>query len=947
MTGLGKMAIPGLSAVLQSLITSALELTQFLDLRDQKQQIGSLGLSEFIAQSDALEVHPNDLAAIFETLLAYRRVDAARRASPALSRVTGASLDARRKTFADRDRQKILTDRTLVKARLMSANPPVGSNAGPRKTWTEMALLYNEFSKQKRFAPVRGLLARAGRAVQDLKPCFMMSPLSLAKFLPRTMHFDLLVIDEASQMKPEDALGAMLRAKQIVVVGDAKQLPPTDFFNRSSETNPADADDDFEDVDDESILEGCQKAFREIRRLKWHYRSKCESLIAFSNLEFYDNGLITFPTAKPGSFSVDLIRVDGDYQARRNPAEASLVAQEAIRFMRHFADHALEEIPTLGIVALNIDQRDLIREELRRLSADDELVKLYREKTDNKGEDVFVKNLENVQGDERDFMFISLTRGRAPGAPAMKQQFGPINGKQGHRRLNVLFSRARSRIFLFASFGSVDVKPSETSSRGVHVLKRYLEYAETRGRSRAESIGADADSDFELEVRERLSQRGYQVDLQIGVSGFRIDLGVRHPDHPERFLAGIECDGAQYHSSSSARDRDRLREQVLVGQGWEIIRVWSTDWFADPVAETDKLVKRLEILRARPPITRDDYEIVHAEAAEGHDQPTQSVDPSSTPEIADDPPTADSSDAANPSSRQPTEGRDEGFHEKDCIKALEEFRDAVIAKEIPDWDRNRSVLRDAMIETLVRQRLVDPDDWFNLIPQFMRMATNPLEKRLYLARICEIIARLDRQSGPGEPGTTRGAPEGFDVAPIRSAAREPNNQLTMLLVPADQPASDYHPVDPSKCGETLSADRFYDDSYRRTLSVLVARIVSAEGPIYFDVLVNRIARAHGFQRSGNNIQATIMSVIDRRFPRLDEDGRLVLWPLEVASPVVIAYRPSPDRSYADVPLLELAGLAKPYLNLRMTDDEVLRSMGDHFQLDRVREAARLRFEAAI
>ena len=288
MTGLEALPVPVLGPTLQSLITSGLELSQFLDLRDQKQVIGSLGLTEFITRSDAIEVHPKDLAAVFETLLAYRRADAARRASPALARGTGASLDTRRKTFADRDRQKILTDRTIVKASLMKANPPVGSNAGPRKTWTEMALLNNEFSKQKRFTPVRGLLARGGRAIQDLKPCFMMSPLSLAKFLPRTMTFDLLVIDEASQMKPEDALGGMLRAKQIVVVGDPKQLPPTDFFNRSSETSPADTDDDFEDVDDESILEGCQKAFREVRRLKWHYRSKCESLIAFSNLEFYD-----------------------------------------------------------------------------------------------------------------------------------------------------------------------------------------------------------------------------------------------------------------------------------------------------------------------------------------------------------------------------------------------------------------------------------------------------------------------------------------------------------------------------------------------------------------------------------------------------------------------------------------------------------------------------------
>jgi very-short-patch-repair endonuclease len=159
----------------------------------------------------------------------------------------------------------------------------------------------------------------------------------------------------------------------------------------------------------------------------------------------------------------------------------------------------------------------------------------------------------------------------------MKQRFGPINGKQGHRRLNVLFSRARMRIGLFASFGSVDVKPSETSAEGMRVLKRYLEYAESRGRAVVEKIGSEADSDFEVEVADRLKARGYGVEVQVGVSGFKIDLGIRHPDHPERFLAGVECDGARYHSSKSARDRDRLREEVLGGLGWEILRVWSTD----------------------------------------------------------------------------------------------------------------------------------------------------------------------------------------------------------------------------------------------------------------------------------------------------------------------------------------------------------------------------------
>ena len=191
----------------------------------------------------------------------------------------------------------------------------------------------------------------------------------------------------------------------------------------------------------------------------------------------------------------------------------------------------------------------------------------------------------------------------------MLQRFGPINGKQGHWRLNVLFTRARRRIGLFTSFGSEDVKPTDLSAEGVHVLKRYLEYAETRGQATVDEVGAEADSDFEIEVADRLRSRGYSLEMQVGVSGFRIDLGIRHPDHPDRFLVGVECDGASYHSSKSARDRDRLREEVLGNLGWELIRVWSTDWFDNPDRETNKLIKRIEELRVRPHQVDDHYSI--------------------------------------------------------------------------------------------------------------------------------------------------------------------------------------------------------------------------------------------------------------------------------------------------------------------------------------------------
>jgi very-short-patch-repair endonuclease len=729
---------------MDALIEHRKELGDFISLKSSRGNLAAMGLTDFLNKADACRLSPTRLLEVFEATVSRLRADAARRASVALSQRTGSDLESKRKIFAGKDKQKIVIDRELVRARLLANQPASGVRYGSVKTWTQMSLLANEFPKQKRFTPVRGLIGRAGQAISSLKPCFMMSPLSLAKFVPAgTLRFDALVIDEASQMRPEDALGAMLRADQIIVVGDPKQLPPTSFFDRSSSDQNGD-DGDQDDIDDESILERCQKVFREVRRLKWHYRSRCESLIRFSNENFYDNSLITFPAARPDSFSIDLIRVDGAYQARRNVAEAERVAEEAVAFMRHFAASEADVIPSLGIVALNTDQRDLIQETLRHVSMGDELVERYRDAVEARGEPVFIKNLENVQGDERDFIFISMTYGREPGATAMKQRFGPINSKQGHRRLNVLFSRARVRIGLFASFGSADVKPAETSNEGMRVLKRYLEYSEVRGRAPVESIGGEADSDFEIEVADRLTRLGYPVDMQVGVSGYKIDLGVRHPEHPEVFLAGIECDGAAYHSSKSARDRDRLREDVLRGLGWELLRVWSTDWFDDPDSQMDRLAKRLEELRSRPLSAYSDYTLqgtyspISARATEPWADEAEGEAPSSAPPEAVPIPRSTDMDEDGDAllSSEGTLTEAQGF------KALAALRDRVIRPATPDWEPQRSILRDSMIETFVRQRISDPENWFRQVPHYQRSGTDPVEKRLYLDRICAVIDRI-------------------------------------------------------------------------------------------------------------------------------------------------------------------------------------------------------------
>lgn len=723
-TGFGGFSIDDLRDYLAGILDEPDNLRSYLGLQSYRREVTKFGLDELVVQFDLLPDKTHKYIELLDAVVAWKRADRARRTNAILSRVSGAGLEARRRDLIERDRQKIRIDRLAIARKLLGKRPPPGSSLGPKKTWTEMALIKREFDKERRFVPVRDLVTRAGAAVQALKPCFMMSPLSLAKFLPaRKLDFDLLIVDEASQMRPEDALGAIMRVKQLVVVGDTKQLPPTDFFYRSEEIS--EEGDDSDNVDDESILEACQKTFGQMRMLRWHYRSKCESLIAFSNREFYNNGLITFPSSQAIGFSIDLVQVNGAYSAGTNPDEAQRVAEEAVALMRHYSESDVASIPTLGLVAVNSKQRDLIFEELRQREAGDEKVEKYREKVRSRGEPVFIKNLENVQGDERDFILISLTYGRERGQKVVAQRFGPIGGKQGHRRLNVLFSRARMRIGLFASMTSDDVRPVGSSLEGVAVLKRYLEYAERKGKSEYQNIGGEFESDFELEVAERLRARGYDVRTQIGVSGYRIDLAICNPEAPNHFLAGIECDGAQYHSSKSARDRDRLREEILTGLGWRIIRVWSADWFDNPNRETERICVRIEeIKKSHQTERRHDYQI-RLSANEVLDKAVVDTEPSQPPDFF-------TTDIESPP-RSPVKQGD------NCAALLRNYRDTVIACEIAEWEPQRSLLRDGMIETLIAQRLRDPEDWFNKVPLFQRTGTNPIEKERYLGEVCELI----------------------------------------------------------------------------------------------------------------------------------------------------------------------------------------------------------------
>ncbi len=420
----------------------------------------------------------------------------------------------------------------------------------------------------------------------------MMSPLSVAQYLPPgLLHFDLVVMDEASQLKPEDALGAIARSGQLVVVGDPKQLPPSTFFERRLE---GDEDEDTEDEtlsveEHESILDVASALYQPIRQLRWHYRSRHGSLIAFSNREFYRSRLVLFPSPfrdRP-DLGVKFRHVeDGRYDERRNRPEADRVVNA---ILNHIRTHPHQ---SLGVVALNFEQRELIDELLTERARHDEVCQHWLEQQPQTAEPFFVKNLENVQGDERDVIFISVTYGRdAKGN--LFQRFGPINQAQGPRRLNVLFTRAKQRIFVFSSIDPDELRVDIASQQGIKTLKAYLAYAKT-GQLETTRYGGEPANDFEIAAGNALKERGFDIEPQFGVAGFFINIAIRHPKKLGAFVLGVECDGATYHSARSVRDRDRLRQSILENLGWSVHRIWSTDWFRDSKRETQKIVDRVE-----------------------------------------------------------------------------------------------------------------------------------------------------------------------------------------------------------------------------------------------------------------------------------------------------------------------------------------------------------------
>lgn len=699
--------------------------------------------------------------------------------------------------------------------------PPI--QGVPRQS--ELGLLRHQMELQRPSRSIREMIGGMPSSFSKLAPCMLMSPLSIAQYLPPDQAlFDVVIFDEASQITTWDAVGAIARGRQTIIVGDPKQLPPTNFFGRNEDEEEVEE----HERDLESILDEAKTAGIPVRDLRWHHRSRNESLIAFSNHYYYHNRLITFPSPQVEDRAVSLRSVPtGVYdrgKSRTNKVEARAVADEAVKRMRSWLKLPEGDRPTIGVITFNAQQQSLIQDFLDEARRDIPQLEWFF--ADDRIEPTVVKNLENVQGDERDTILFSITF-TEDAAGKRTMDFGALNRDGGERRLNVAVTRARQELLVFSGFRADQIDVGRTKAVGVHHLKAFLDFAE-RGAialpAQDQGSVGGIESPFEEAVAEDLSKRGWHVVPQVGISGFRIDIGIKHPDKAGAYLAGVECDGATYHSSATARDRDKVREQVLRGLGWNIVRVWSTDWWFDRKGAAERMHQALSALLEES---------------------------RSAPEAVDQEP-------------------------------------IVVDVESIAYEDEQPVPVRSMLEA----------------------------------------------EGPIEAGNrlTGAAP----VDPVMSIE-------SVVALRAD--GSAYRMADLSTF--KVDPDSFFEFSYRPTLKAMIEAVIEAEAPMREDVLAQRIARAHGWLRTGSRIRERI-SLHLKELDRTEESSGSFVWKKGTVAEVH-PYRAGEGqarRSISDTPLSELAAIVIANRGLLDESDPAL-SMARVIGVERLAATSRARLEEAI
>ncbi len=604
--------MPALHDRVQRGINSLALLEEWIDFRNARTNCINEGLEDYIEKIAEFNINSENIIPIFKKRFYCLWLDAILPKYPAVlnfrRRVHERTIDE----FAYLDKLQFDIAKARIKKRLIDNLPSLDRMTSGVD---ELNILKRELGKQRRIMPIRKLFRAIPNLLVTLKPCLMMSPLSVSLFLEaESYNFDTVIFDEASQVCTENAIGAISRGKQVIIAGDSKQLPPTNFFNATT----SNAEFDYEDTDDEyddtnayeSILE--EAMLLPERTLLWHYRSRHEHLIAFSNAKIYKNNLITFPANvdRIPDNGVEYIYVsEGFYDRggkRGNVIEAKRVAELAFEHFKKFPNRSL------GIIAFGEVQQQAISTAIRQMRKDNPHFEIFFD--EDKEEAFFVKNLENVQGDERDTIIFSI--GYAKDASGkFSMNFGPLSRVGGERRLNVAITRAKYNVKLVGSILPTEIDTERISAEGPKLLRSYIDFA-INGPSvilkeTTESDIVEHDSPFEAAVYNFLDRKGYKLSTQVGCSGYRIDIAVKHPTLSGRYVIGIECDGATYHSARTARERDRLRQSVLEDMGWKIYHIWSTDWIKDPITEGQKLIEAVEnAISEYSEKTDDNYRII-------------------------------------------------------------------------------------------------------------------------------------------------------------------------------------------------------------------------------------------------------------------------------------------------------------------------------------------------
>ncbi|GAB2490516.1 DUF3320 domain-containing protein [Comamonas humi] len=825
----------------QSIVRAEHSLRSWCAWRQARGEALALGLATLVQGIEQSHVGPGQARRTFEANYARWWLNAVVDHEPVIRGFVSVEHEQRIRDFRELDERFTALTRDWLRARLC-ADLPSQDNVSRNSEW---GVLRHEIGKKRAHLPLRELMAQIPEALTKLTPCLLMSPLSIAQYLQAGANaFDLVIFDEASQIPVWDAIGAIARGRQVVMVGDPKQLPPTSFFDRAE----SDLDDEDVEADLESILDECIGANLPTRNLNWHYRSRHESLIAFSNHAYYDGELVTFPSPVTNDRAVSLQLVSGTYQkggARTNPAEAKALVADVVE--RLTAPGFREGGLTIGIVTFNTEQQKLIEDLLDEARREDP--RLEPHFAESELEPLFVKNLESVQGDERDLIYFSTTYGPDP-AGQLSMNFGPLNRQGGERRLNVAITRARHELRVFASFRAEQMDLARTQAIGVRDLKHFLEFAERGASALAEASRGTLggfDSPFEQAVATALAQRGWQVQPQIGASSFRIDLGIVDPDAPGRYLAGVECDGATYHRSATARDRDKLREQVLRGLGWEIVRVWSTDWWIDPTGTLDRLDARLQVVLT----TQRERRAAQAE-------------------------------------------------------------------------------REAEAERLAQAA----------IAQAMASATKPDEETAAPIQDADLIA-----------------PETAATAPLQQAEEVFARQVSVAPGHTDtadkaQPeALLYRVTDPAEAVAGADPDRFLDSDYNDILSAMIAHVIAHEGPVLDALLARRIARAHGWLRTGTRIRERVFQLARAHYRTTDEEIGTFYWPEHLDPAAEPLFRGPADedsvRATDEICLAELASLARAVIAQGIQGEGVYQAMARKLGLQQLRTASRARLENVV